>query len=535
MAGLLDSLFSGSGILPFADRWSPVAGSDGPLYGPGLEKLRAALMGGGGGWGPVGMPPTALGYADAGSPSPSIGAIPVKTESYFPPAASSPPMPPAPAAAPPPAPSAGAPIPGPATAGPPSALDRLSAGLGGFANSSALLPGLFNLFSGLSTGKRSDPAGQFEQSQIATLQALLGAGVPQGVAQAAALNPEVLKTIAPQLYTKPELVETGTDPLTGRKSFAWKIPNQMSLQPAQPVAGGIAGGQAADFGARVAVLRDAGATQARLIREVPADYRSYVEALLQGKAIPANLGRPGPARAAVIAYAHDIDPNFDETQIPMRVQFAKSMGSTTPTSYGGQVTSAGTIIQHSEGAADALKTITQKGGLLAPSDTLNWFNGIKSAIRGQSGEKSFLDAKARWDADVKVIASELERLLSGSHGAEASKQYWLDKFNLNNGPTAAAATLDEAQRLMMGRLKEIAAAKERAYGGSVDPTSLLAPETKSIMERIGTGSRGATEPAATPASTPEGATATNPKTGEKIIFKGGKWVPLNEPPGRFST
>ena len=43
------------------------------------------------------------------------------------------------------------------------------------------------------------------------MPALKAAGVPDGVAQAAALNPEVLKTIAPQIYNKPKFSVVATD------------------------------------------------------------------------------------------------------------------------------------------------------------------------------------------------------------------------------------------------------------------------------------------------------------------------------------
>ncbi len=116
---------------------------------------------------------------------------------------------------------------------------NLSAGLQGFANSKGLLPALTNMMTGFATGERTDPAGMQQQQARATFQALVSSGVPASHAMAAALNPDILKTIAPAYFdTKPTLQETGTDPITGQKSFSQYRPAQGTLTPI-----GSAGGQ----------------------------------------------------------------------------------------------------------------------------------------------------------------------------------------------------------------------------------------------------------------------------------------------------
>ena len=74
---------------------------------------------------------------------------------------------------------------------------------------------------------------QQQIAQAATFQALRNAGMPEGVAQAAALRPDILKAIASEYFGAFKVVQTGED-LHGRKIFQlqgpggklYKIPDQ---------------------------------------------------------------------------------------------------------------------------------------------------------------------------------------------------------------------------------------------------------------------------------------------------------------------
>jgi hypothetical protein len=106
-------------------------------------------------------------------------------------------------------------------------LDRLSAGANSFAGVNpiaALLKGV----NGLVTGQRSDPQGIMLQQQAATARAFHRALVANGVApeqavglsHAAALNPEIAKTLARQLYGNLRLGSSRTRFANDRADFA---------------------------------------------------------------------------------------------------------------------------------------------------------------------------------------------------------------------------------------------------------------------------------------------------------------------------
>jgi hypothetical protein len=85
--------------------------------------------------------------------------------------------------------------------------DRLSAGLMGFANSGAPIPGIANLISGLVTGQRSDPGGVATQNQMlaakAIYQGLIKTHSPEearAIALASVTNPDVGRAVLPDLF-----------------------------------------------------------------------------------------------------------------------------------------------------------------------------------------------------------------------------------------------------------------------------------------------------------------------------------------------
>jgi len=101
---------------------------------------------------------------------------------------------------------------GVAPSGSPGLGDRLGAGLMGFANGAGPIAAVANLIGGIATGQRQDPYGMAlqrrQQSQAQTYQALRQADIPDAAAQAAALNPDIVRAIAPH-YLQPRLPTFG--------------------------------------------------------------------------------------------------------------------------------------------------------------------------------------------------------------------------------------------------------------------------------------------------------------------------------------
>jgi hypothetical protein len=339
---------------------------------------------------------------------------------------------------------------------------------------------------------------------------------------------------------KPQFTQIGEDAL-GQKQYGFVDPITHKVTPAATAPGagspGAVGSSSQLFNS-IAEAQARGASQDELYNLVPVELRAGVKALIEGKQVPTNVSQRSPARTAALLLAHTIDPNFDETIIPQRTAFAKSMGSLQPSTFGGQVKASGTVMKHLGDAYDELPVI-EGGGALAPGEMLSGLNPLKAKIRGQMGDQQYNDAMGHYKSAITGIAGELDLLLTGGVGTEHSKQAWIDKLDITqHPPSEVRAALDEVRSLMMGRLSNVAEQKDRAYGTTTDPLSLLGPKEQAIAKAITSGtykSQKAARPAA-PNAAPssnaapkykEGDSATNPKTGEALIFRNGNWEPLS--------
>jgi hypothetical protein len=205
-----------------------------------------------------------------------------------------------------------------------------------------------------------------------------------------------------------------------------------------------------------------------------------------------------------------IHPDWNMNVWTERNTFAKSMGSQQAASYGGQLKSAGTIVKHLGDAFTYLPIM--ESGPLGPSDTASWLNPAKSAIRGQMGDPKYLDALGHYNTAVHGLAGETAYLLANGVPTEHEILAWKDKFDITkHSPSEVRGALDEAQHLMMGRVSNVAQAKDRAFGGSnappTDPISLFGPQEQSIMKQISAGTFTGRQNAAPQASPQGGAPA----------------------------
>jgi hypothetical protein len=304
-----------------------------------------------------------------------------------------------------------------------------------------------------------------------------------GAALQSAYNPSgaaALTQIAQnsQAANKPEWGVIGED-LFGKK-YGWINKNRQTVTSATGVGGS---GDSSSLGADLTnfqnVVKSGETDKAKLLGALPDSVRGEVAGLIDGKASISALGRNN--RTQFMALARMVDPNLDETTFKQRQEFAAGMGRTTPASYGGQVLSSGTIVKHTGDLFKYLPGV--ESGDLGNTDFMPSANGVKNWLRNEFGsDKEYQDAMGHIETARKGIAGEMERLLAGGHGAESSKAYWMERLDPKQGPTKVRAALDEVMNLMEGRLSTIAEAKDRAWGGSTDPYSLLSPKANETIK-----------------------------------------------------
>ena len=142
----------------------------------------------------------------------------------------------------------------------------------------------------------------------------------QALARAAALDPEIRKQITPNLNVRPELQETGTDPLTGQKMFAEKqfqgghyslhqIPTQ---QPGQGA--GAPGAGPGDAGSSMETFKNAsqnGVAGEALYDYMPKGARETVKSMIEGRTQLSPMALRNPQMLPFLQAANIIDPTFD--------------------------------------------------------------------------------------------------------------------------------------------------------------------------------------------------------------------------------
>src|SRR6185312_11919980 len=245
---------------------------------------------------------------------------------------------------------------------------NFGAGLQNFVNTpGGLLPKILGGITGGITGQRTDPAGVQQQNLKAqfdaTRQALIDNGVdPRQAASTAmlsVLNPEAAKTVLPELLTNKQDIKMVKDEFGAEHPYWYDKINQ-TFKPALTQGNGGPGGTAPGLQQVISSLDNmpAGTTQEQRLAQVPESYRGYVKSLLEGKALPSNIGR-SQLRGPLMTLAHAVDGSFDESLIPLRFKTATDYA---PNGQSGRSIVALNTVQHHIGKlSDDLENLGDTG------------------------------------------------------------------------------------------------------------------------------------------------------------------------------
>jgi hypothetical protein len=312
-----------------------------------------------------------------------------------------------------------------------------------------------------------------QQALNSSYEALRASGVPDGVARAAALNPEILKTIAPAYFdTAPKLQETGTDPLTGQKSFATYKPNNPSVLT--PVNGGQQAGTPgspglADFSKAI----QNGVTGEALYDYVPPQMRNDVRGMVEGRQQPpTGAAMRSPQTMALIDMAHSIDPTFDSGTWGARFASQKDFSSG----------------KSSEMVRAANQTMHHVGALLDSMEKLNNTNYPMYNAVGNFVNKEVLGkgAVTEFLPNAHAVAEEMSKVFKGANLSDAEVRQWEASLNANMSPQQQRAAVGKLVQLLNGSLQALQDKRERGMGpiasGKLGP--VLNEESRHVMDRV---------------------------------------------------
>jgi hypothetical protein len=312
-----------------------------------------------------------------------------------------------------------------------------------------------------------------QQALNSSYQALKASGVPDATARAAALNPEILKTIAPAYFdTAPKLQETGTDPLTGQKSFATYKPNNPGvLTPVngQQSGGGTAGPGLAEFSKAI----QNGVTGEALYDYVPPQMRNVVRGMVEGRQQPpTGAAMRSPQTMALIDMAHSIDPTFDSGTWGARFASQKDFSSG----------------KSSEMVRAANKTMHHVGALLDSMDKLNntsypMYNAVGNFVNKEVFGKG---AVTEFLPNAHAVAEEMSKVFKGANLSDAEVRQWEASLNANMSPEQQRAAVGKLVELLNGSLQALQDKRERGMGplASSKLGPVLNDESRRVMDRV---------------------------------------------------
>lgn len=362
----------------------------------------------------------------------------------------------------------------------PGVGDRLSAGFQGLANSGSPMQAIGNLVAGLSSGQRSDPRGMADQSRQSTFKALVGAGVPPEIANAAALNPDILKTILPKYFdTQAKLQETGTDPITGQKSFAEYRPGR-GLMPvnrpgeSQPGTGGL-------LAPGVSQLNHSLAGDEYLNQfgpEVKAAVKAYVNGDVMPSGNPRLQGIAAQAKTIAQKYGADLGIPVSDALYSQKRVYRSQLGSNTPNSAGGQAKAFNQGIEHMSALADTLEKLDNSNGMGIPIIA----QGVNAIRQGASTEQSAIADKAQGIG--QTLAGEVGKLFSGSAGGGVhERELTRERFSTVKSKPQLAAALEATLETMRGGLTALEQRRDEILGPNSD-ARFVTPETEKKIAKV---------------------------------------------------
>lgn len=283
-------------------------------------------------------------------------------------------------------------------------------------------------------------------------------------------------------HTLPTWGVIGQD-MFGQPKYGWINRNTQTTTPANGSGSG-GSGSGDDDGLESSLTKmqsaqQAGAAPEDLLKMAPPAIRSDLKALINNEAIPTNMGRGGKMKAALLMMAHTIDPNFDETKLPGRVQFQKNLANGSLTTMGGQKQSVGTALEHLGEVGEASIGLHNLNGPDLPGGALL---GKLGNMIGNSSN----DAQAKTNAyrgGVDKYVGEVGKIYSGNQGGGVKeREESRGHFGENNSPEAQARALEMEMGLLKGKYNQMQAQADEVMGpGKV---KIIGPDQEKAIARI---------------------------------------------------
>lgn len=349
-----------------------------------------------------------------------------------------------------------------------------------------------------------------QQRQLAALnQALSNPNPQQQISQLSQVSPEFMQERLKALIPQPNKVEKDAfgnpiliNPQTGATTPVQGLSNPLGMQSPQATSGG----QQAPSTAAL--------TGDDFLKTLPPSAALQVKSLAEGKMpFPGGFALKSPYWQQMIQAVGQYDPTFDAVNYNARAGTRKDFTSGKTAQ---NITALNTAMSHLDSLNNAYNEL---GNSDYPS-----YNKIANYLGNATGNQKIQGDTARVSTDAEAVSHELAKVFRSTGMSEGEIKAWKEKIDTNTTPAQQKAVIGGAIDLMNGRIQALGQQYNKGMGTTKDGLELLSPEAQQAYQRLSGGEKGSS--ATKQGGISDGVTATNPKTGQKIIFKGGQWRPL---------
>lgn len=386
--------------------------------------------------------------------------------------------------------------------------------------------GLISSIRGAANGQRTDPTGMAQQNLKAQFdslrQALIQNGeTPQAAASkamVAAMNPEAAKTIIPELFTNKEKYGVVSEnPIEGKKyGFINERDQTINGQHLGAGAGSQSTGGLLAPGVQYNPNLSGDAYLSQFSPEVQAATKAYINGDVLPSGNPRQQGIASQAKTIAQKYGADMGIPVSDALYAEKRKYRTELGTNSPNSAGGQAKAFNQGISHLSALADTLEKLDNSNGLGIPVIA----SGINAVRQGTSTTQSALSDEAKTLG--QTVAGEVGKLFSGSAGGGVhERELTRERFDTVKSKPQLAAALKATIETMQGGLQALEQRRDAVLGPNSN-VELVNQETRDKIAKI-QGVIDRMEGKSSTSGIQEGATATNPQTGQKLTFRGGKW------------
>lgn len=306
---------------------------------------------------------------------------------------------------------------------------------------------------------------------------------------------------------KPELKETGSDPITGQKTFQVFDPKTQTMRPVAGPGGEQAQPQSGFLAPGVKSI-DRTLSGDDYLNQFGPEVQAAVKSYIRGDVMPTGNARKDSiaTQAKTIAqkYGQDMGIPVSDATYSQRRTYQSQLGSNSPSSAGGQAKAFNQGIEHMGHLADTLEKLDNSNGMGIPMVA----NAVNAVRQGVSTDQAAISDKA--SSIGQTLAGEVGKLFSGSAGGGVhERELTRERFSTVKSKPQLAAALEGTLEMMRGGLTALEQRRDEVMGPN-SGIRFVNPETEAkiakIQETIDRLKGGTTAPQgsnAQPVATPE--------------------------------